>query len=182
MSIKNLLKFSLSSQHHKTSTIFCFSFLSFSVWLLSFVYQIVSEFSRNLVGENQMIIGLKCSPFHLILDTSSLSLLSQFCDTVKTLMYSLPLSIIPFLGEWGARYMATDFYSPLCGFLFRILSSPLLTASEELPCIQIHLFFFSHNQFSNCCLIPVLCHALVSSPFSTKLLEVCWYWEDKKIQ
>ena len=98
MSIKNLLKFSLSSQHHKTSTIFCFSLLSFSIWLLSFVYQIVSEFSRNLVGENQMIIGLKCS-FHLILDTSSLSLLSQFCDTVKALMYSLPLGIIPFLGE-----------------------------------------------------------------------------------
>ena len=90
-----------------------------------------------------MSIGLKCSPsFHLILDTSSLSLSSQFCDTVKALVYSLPLSIIPFLGGWRAKYVATDFYSPLCGFLFfRILSSPLLTASEGLPCIQIHFFF-----------------------------------------
>ena len=56
---------------------FCFALLRFSVWLLSFVYRTVSEFSTNLVTENQMSIGLRCS---LLLSTSIWTLqVSHFC-------------------------------------------------------------------------------------------------------
>lgn len=79
---------------------FCFALFRFPVWLLSFVYRTVSEFSTNLVMENHIKHWAQVfsSPFHLILDTSNLSFLSQPCDTAKALLFSLPLSIIPLPG------------------------------------------------------------------------------------